>query len=105
MDVAPFIRNSRTYTPVRYLAYALGLSDQEITWEPAAQRVTLAHGAVKVELIISRPAIIVNGEEQPIDAAPLIEQGRTFLPARFVAEAFGFKVGWNKQSQAVMISR
>lgn len=103
MDVAPFIRNSRTYTPVRYLAYALGLSDQEIAWDPAARRVTLMRGAVKVELLIGRPVIIVNGEEQPIDVAPVIKQGRAFLPARFVAEAFGFNVAWDAQNRAVSI--
>ncbi|MEW6574473.1 MAG: stalk domain-containing protein [Bacillota bacterium] len=104
MDVAPFIRNNRTYTPVRYLAYALGMSDQEIAWDPGTRRVTLTRGAVKVELLISRSVIIVNGEEQTIDVAPLIEQGRTFLPARFVAEAFGFNVAWDEQSRAVMIN-
>ncbi|WP_334110132.1 copper amine oxidase N-terminal domain-containing protein [Thermodesulfitimonas autotrophica] len=103
MDVAPFIRNSRTYTPVRYLAYALGLSDREIAWDPVARRVTLTRGAVKVELLIGRPVIIVNGEEQPIDVAPLIEQGRTFLPARFVVEAFGGAVAWDPLTQTVNI--
>lgn len=104
MDVAPFIKDGRTQVPVRYLAYALGMSDQEIAWDPGTRRVTLTRGAVKVELLIGRPVIIVNGEEQPIDVAPLIEQGRTFLPARFVAEAFGFNVAWDEQSRAVMIS-
>lgn len=104
MDVAPFIRSNRTYTPVRYLAYALGLSDQEIAWDPVARRVTLTRGSTTVVLIIGRPVIVVNEEEQPIDVAPLIEQGRTFLPARYVAEAFDCSVGWDPFDRAVSIT-
>jgi len=103
-DVAPFIKNDRTYTPVRYLAYTLGLSEHEIHWDPAARKVTLTRGAVKVELIIGRPVIIINGEEQPIDVPPIIEEDRTFLPARFVAEAFGASVDWEAHERAVSIA-
>lgn len=103
MDVAPFIRDNRTYTPVRYLAYMLGISDQEIAWDPTAQQVTLTRGAISVELFIGRQVIIINGEERSIDVAPLIEQGRTFLPARHVAEAFGAEVGWDPSGGTISI--
>lgn len=38
-----------------------------------------------------------------MDTVPLIEQGRVFLPARYVAEAFGYTVYWNQSAQRVSI--
>jgi len=40
-----------------------------------------------------------------MDVAPEIVNDRSFLPARFVAEAFGAQVGWNAGSQTVTIVR
>lgn len=42
----------------------------------------------------------LNGE---IDTKPVIKDGRTYLPARYIAEAFGYSVGWNGAAQTVTI--
>lgn len=39
-----------------------------------------------------------------MDVAPLIKNGRTYLPARYVAEAFGYTVHWNPSDQTVAIN-
>lgn len=44
MDVAPFIRGGRTFTPVRYVAEALGAS---VTWDERAQMVTIKRSGVR----------------------------------------------------------
>jgi len=33
MDVAPFISNGRTFVPVRFLGYALGVPNEQIEWD------------------------------------------------------------------------
>jgi hypothetical protein len=38
-----------------------------------------------------------------MDVAPMINNGRTYLPARWVAEALGYQVDWNAQYQVVII--
>jgi hypothetical protein len=47
--------------------------------------------------------ITVNGKAGQLDAAPLIVNGRTFLPARYIAEALGYTVQWNAAAQTVNI--
>lgn len=47
----------------------------------------------------------VFGEETKNDVAPIIRNDRTMLPARFVAEALGAKVGWNEEFQRVTITK
>jgi len=103
MDAAPYIKNNRTYVPVRYLGYALGLTDDQIVWDAGSQKATLTKGDTVVELTIGSTTITVNGEAQTMDVAPEMSNNRTMLPARFVAEAFGAKVGWDAVNRAVVI--
>ena len=103
MDAAPFIENDRTYVPVRYLAYALGVTDKDISWDEKTATVKLTMGDVTVTLIIGDTNGYINGRTKSIGAAPLLRNGRTYLPARFVAEAFGYQVNWEETSQTVSL--
>ncbi len=48
----------------------------------------------------------VNGAARPpTDVAPVIRDGRTCLPARYVAESFGCRVSWDEAAQMVIITR
>lgn len=100
VDVAPFIQNGRTYVPVRYLGDALGAS---IVWESATRKVVLTKATVEVELVIGSNIITVNGKSHAVDVAPLIRDGRTFLPARYVAEAFDYVVQWDAETSTVIL--
>ncbi|WP_277250864.1 leucine-rich repeat domain-containing protein [Peptoniphilus vaginalis] len=62
---------------------------------------------LSVKLIIGSKEMIksVDGVEEKIimDVAPFIENGRTMLPIRFVAEGLGFNVRWEKDSRTVIL--
>lgn len=103
MDVAPYIKGDRTYVPVRYLAYVCGLSDSGIVWDDATQTVTLTKGATVVKLVMGSKTLTVGDKTVEMDVAPENFNGRTMLPARYVAEAFGGTVTWNAASQTVGI--
>jgi len=105
MDVAPYIKSGRTYVPVRYLAYVLGVAEADVVWDEGSQKVTLTRGDNVVELTIGSTTITVNGEAQTMDVAPEITNGRTMLPARYVAEGLGYAVGWDPGSRTVLISK
>ncbi len=100
-DAAPFIAGERVYVPVRYLGQALGA---DTYWDGDVQQVTLKKDRVLVYLIVGKPQIIVAGNATPLDVAPLVRDGRTYLPARYVAEAFGYTATWNAVSQTVTIA-
>jgi len=54
--------------------------------------------------VIGSKSYTVNGQEKTSDAAPFIDQnGRTQLPVRAAAEAFGAIVGWDPDDQIVSI--
>ena len=103
MDAAPFIENSRTFVPVRFLANALGVADNNIGWTQSAQQVKLTSGNVVATMNIGSKDIYSNGVKTIMDVSPQIKPpGRTFLPARYVAEALGFQVDWQNGKYVVV---
>lgn len=103
MDAVTFMQNNRTYLPVRYLAYSIGVTDSGIDWDGVGQTLTLTNGNTTVNMQVGRRDIIIDNALKTMDVAPLIKNGRTYLPARFVAEAFGYEVGWDGASQSLLI--
>lgn len=103
MDAAAFVEQGRTYVPVRYLALALGVPEDNIAWSPSAGTVTLTMDKVTVVLAVGGKVMYVNDEPKQMDVAPVVRNGRIYLPARFVAEAFGYEVGWEPRNQAVLV--
>lgn len=103
MDVAPYVKDGRTYLPVRYVAQSLGVADANILWDGVSQKVTLIKDGTVVQLTIGSNMLLVNGAAIPMDAAPELTSDRTMLPIRFVAQAFGASVGWDEATQTVTL--
>ena len=99
-DVAPLIVNSRTYTPARFVAEALGA---KVEWSPSARTVTIFKDDINIVLAIDSNIAYVNGEAVKMDASAFIADGRTFTPARFVAEQLGANVEWDEEARTVTI--
>ncbi len=89
MDAAPFISNGRTVVPIRIIAEAFGA---KIDWDGATQTITITLNDNLISMQIGNPKATVNGEMVVLDTAPVINNGRTFVPLRFIAEAFGAKL-------------
>jgi hypothetical protein len=103
MDVAPYIKEDRTYVPVRYLAYSLGVAEDGVTWDGQARRVGISKDDTDIALIIGSPVMYVDGQPVKMDVAPEITNDRTFLPARWVAEALGAEVEWDDATKQAII--
>lgn len=103
MDVAPFIEKSRTFLPVRYVAIALGVDTDDIFWDDEMNKVTILKGDRVVQLTIGSKIMLINGMAIPMDVPAHIKNGRTQLPLRFVAEAFGAKVDFKESTRTVTI--
>ncbi len=105
MDVAPFVENGRVFVPVRYLALALGLPEEGIAWSALTSSATLTYNNITVKLTMGENILYVNNQQAPMDVTPLLmPPGRAFLPARYVAEAFGYTVRWDSSENAVIIT-
>lgn len=104
MDVEPDLINGRIYAPVRYVAYAVGVEPDDVGWDQATRTVTLAKDDNEVRLRLHSHVMYVNGEAVSMDTVPYIKNGRTMLPPRWVAEAFGDTVDWDAENQQATIT-
>lgn len=102
MDVAPYTENGHTYLPVRYVAYALGVREGNIFYNNGV--VTLMKDDHVVQMTIGSKTLLVNGATVPMDVAPVTKNGRTMVPLRWVAQAFGASVDWDPVYQKVTVS-
>ncbi len=109
MDVAPYIKSSRTFLPVRFVAYGCGVTEDSIIWDPVARTVQLRKGGTTLLLQIGSPVLKVTTASGTttvqMDVAPEITSSRTMLPVRWVAENLGYGVGWDGATRTVRLTK
>jgi len=103
MEIAPFINNNRTFLPLRYVALALGIGYEGITWNPANKTIILEKGDKVVQLAIGSSTMLVNGTASALEAAPAIKEGYTCLPISALTGIFGYSSTWQASNQTVTI--
>lgn len=106
IDAPPQIIEGRTLLPIRYVVEPLGA---KIFWDSVEKRVTIEFRSITIDLWIGKNIASVNGKSVSIDpnnpkVVPLIIQGRTMLPVRFVAENLGCKVDWDGATKTITIT-
>ena len=109
-DAVPEITNGRTMTPVRALMETLGgeaeMVDDKVICEANGVRLTFTPGSNEVLVEYPGGELPSDGQIFPMDCAPYIKGGRTYVPVRFIGEALGYEVGWDGQFEtAVLVNR
>jgi hypothetical protein len=87
LEVAPASVGGRTMVPFRFIGEALGA---EIDWEAATETAIFIDGANVVRVPIGVP--LYDGGQYM--GTPVIQDGRTLVPVRFVSAAMGAQVEW-----------
>ncbi|MBE6682424.1 MAG: copper amine oxidase N-terminal domain-containing protein, partial [Ruminococcaceae bacterium] len=101
-DQAPEIVEGRTLVPLRAIFEALGAS---VEWDQATKTVTSSMDDVTVKLTIGDNTLYRNGEGVTLDVAAQILNGRTMVPARAIAEAYGVDVQWDAATRTVVLTK
>jgi hypothetical protein len=99
-SVAPQVRNGRTLVPMRDIFEALGAT---VVWNPDTQAIRAQKGATNIWLQIGNRTARVDRNPQTLDEAPMLYDGSTLVPLRFVSEALGANVRWNNATRVVAI--
>jgi len=102
----PVIVAGRTLVPIRAVIEAFGGS---VAWESSTRKVTVTLGKDSLDLWIDKPQASLNGTTLAIDAAnsavvPVITNGRTMLPLRFVAESLGIDVQYEITTKMITLT-
>lgn len=108
MDIAPLLSSSRTYLPIRYIAYALGIDEGSIIWNGTTKTVTINHGAQMTSVTVGSKQMLVGSRYISMDAAPIVSKGRVMLPLSQLKAAFPdlyMELNWNNATKTLTINR
>ncbi|MBS4881528.1 MAG: copper amine oxidase N-terminal domain-containing protein [Peptoniphilus harei] len=91
-EALPKIMNNRTMLAARAFYEKIGA---KVDWNGKARTVTVSKDKDKIVLTIGSNKALVNGKEVALDSAATIVNDKTYIPVRFVSEAFGYKVKYD----------
>lgn len=100
-DVSPRNIDGRIMVPMRTIFETLGA---DVEWDDETGTITASKDGVYVISVVGDPSMKVGSNTIIMDIAPMIVEGRTLVPIRFVAEAFGIDIDWDEARHEVYIS-
>jgi hypothetical protein len=101
LDAPPFIESGRTLVPLRFIGEAFGA---KVDWIAERSLAVISLDKLIIEVSIGNDRAYINGIIHQLDVAPMIKQGRTFVPLRFIGEAFGSSLVWEAESKRIIIT-
>ena len=105
MDAAPYIAKNRTMVPIRYIANACGVTDENITWDQATRTATISGPNNVVTIKMGSNTITTSNGVITMDTVAVNTGNRIYVPARFIANALGATVTWDAATQTVGITK
>lgn len=100
LQTAPLIRNSTTLVPLRFVAETFGITP---VWDGVFQIIDLPVGTTTVRLQIGQRFASVGGKKVTLDTSPVILNGVTMVPLRFIADTLGAETRWEAATKTIII--
>jgi hypothetical protein len=106
IEAAPWIdkKSGRAMVPLRVIVEAFGATVEYRYVSFGDERVSIIFNLKRIDLRIGSNIAYVEGVPVKLDAPPVIINGRTFVPIRFIMEMFGAKVDWDPFSSEITIT-
>ncbi|MBP1930588.1 N-acetylmuramoyl-L-alanine amidase family protein [Ammoniphilus resinae] len=101
-DVAPTLVENRTFVPIRVVATNLNATVQ---WIEKEKKIEITDSANHITMVVGDKMALVNSQEVQMDVPPIVKEGRTLVPLRFVGESLGTNVGWEPNTKTVLINK
>lgn len=94
-DAASVLVNGRTMVPIRIITESFG---GKVTWNEAAKEVILTIDGNVIRMTVGKTFAAYG-------VAPMIQNGRTYVPVRFVADQLGASIDWKDTTKTVIITK
>ena len=101
-DVPPQLINDRTMVPMRKIFESLGA---DVKWEGESQTITATKDDIVIIMQIDNVIITVKGVDIELDVPPQLIDSRTLVPVRAVAEGLDVVVGWDDETNTVILTK
>lgn len=100
LDVPAKLIGGRTMVPIRFISESFGC---KVNWNAKEKLITIIRHDIQFQLWLGVNYAMVNGVKQPLDSPPVIVNGRTLVPLRFISEPFGAKVNWDAKTKKITV--
>ncbi len=98
----PFIDDAwRTQVPVRAISEALSF---DVTYDEVGREIIIKKAEKEIKLTIGSSQMIVDGNIIEMDTTAIIHNDSTYIPVRFVAEALGCEVSYDRAVTGYMMT-
>ncbi len=100
---APKVVNNTTLLPLRFVGEEV--AGAAVSWDQETRTATLYKDGIEVVVVIGSKIAKVDGLECELTTEPIVENGTTLLPLRFISEAFNIKVEYNSETKEIKIDK
>ena len=100
-DAEPYLENNRTFVPIRKIGEAL--QTDEISWDNRYQQAVLIKNGMTLRLPVGSKTVFKDTMALDLEAPITTYQSRTFVPLRFISEAFDCDVEWDARTYSIHI--
>ncbi len=108
MDTPPAVIGQRTYLPLRQTAYALGINENQITWDSKNKVAIIIDGSDVIKVKLNSNHMTIGSETIVMDGTAVSQNNRILLPVSQIAKAFkskGVTVDWDNNKKEATITR
>ena len=102
METEPVVDNNRILVPIGFISETLGF---DVDYLELARTVVIKNDAKYIEIVVGSNKAKVDGKQVTLDVKPLIQEDRIFVPLRFISEALGQQVVWDKNNKIVLVGQ
>jgi hypothetical protein len=99
--VMPYIKDSRTLVPLRYIAEELGA---KVSYNEETKEITIKTMASELVLTVGKKEYTNDGVKKQMDTPAEIIEGRTFVPVRVISEDLNKAIYWSEKDKMVVIT-
>lgn len=99
-EATGFISSDRTFVPLRLIGENLNCT---VKYDEATKDILITSDDLNIKMNVNSKDFAVNGENKSMDVVPIIYKDRTYIPIRYIGEAFGKEVSWDKDSYTCIV--
>jgi hypothetical protein len=102
-DVAPILEKGRVLVPLRVVAESLSAT---VAWDQKTKTATVSKWSERIKLTVGQKKAFIDGRlnsscEISLDVSVKIVNNRVYVPLRFFAQEFGYKVAWKYNAVSI----
>lgn len=95
-----FIQDDRTYVPLRKVTEYLGFT---VEYKEKNRDILIKNEKSLLKMNVKSKTFTKDGIKKEMDVYPILKNDRTYVPIRFVAEAYDLRVDWDAKNHVAIV--